>query len=59
MDVRIVMEVLGHANAQLTQNTYQHVMPRVIAAATQGVADELFAREATGVARVKKKKRSS
>ncbi|MCU1691033.1 MAG: Integrase [Frankiales bacterium] len=58
VDVRIVMEVLGHANVQLTQNTYQHVMPRVIAAATQGVADHLFAPEATGVARVIKKRKS-
>ena len=43
VDARIVMEILGHSQITLTQNTYQHVMPKVIADATQRVATVLFA----------------
>ncbi|MCU1691011.1 MAG: Integrase [Frankiales bacterium] len=42
VDVRVVMEILGHSQIALTMNTYQHVMPRVVAEATQGVADHLL-----------------
>ena len=42
VDARIVMEILGHSQITLTQNTYQHVMPKVIADATQRVATVLF-----------------
>ena len=43
VDARVVMEILGHSQITLTQNTYQHVMPKVIADATQRVATVLFA----------------
>ena len=43
VDARVVMEILGHSQITLTQNTYQHVMPNVIADATQRVATVLFA----------------
>jgi len=42
VDARIVMEILGHSQISLTQNTYQHVMPRVIADATGRLGDVLF-----------------
>ena len=42
VDARVVMEILGHSQITLTQNTYQHVMPKVIADATQRVATVLF-----------------
>lgn len=42
VDVRVVMEILGHSQIALTMNTYQHVMPKVVAAATQSVADHLL-----------------
>ena len=29
------MEILGHCQITLTQNNYQHVMPKVIAAMTR------------------------
>ena len=41
------MEILGHSQITLTQNTYQHVKPKVIADATQRVATVLFAPTAT------------
>ena len=44
------MEILGHSQITLTQNTYQHVMPNVIADATQRVATVLFAPTATTTA---------
>ena len=50
VDARIVMEILGHSQITLTQNTYQHVMPQVIADATQRVATVLFAPTATTTA---------
>ena len=50
VDARIVMEILGHSQITLTQNTYQHVMPKVIADATQRVATVLFAPTATTTA---------
>jgi len=50
VDARIVMEILGHSQITLTQNTYQHVMPTVIADATQRVATVLFAPTATTTA---------
>jgi hypothetical protein len=39
---RVVMEILGHSQITLTRNTYQHVMQKVIADATQRVATVLF-----------------
>ena len=50
VDARIVMEILGHSQITLTQNTYQHVMPTVIADATQRVATVLSAPTATTTA---------
>ena len=50
VDARVVMEILGHSQITLTQNTYQHVMPKVIADATQRVATVLFATTATTTA---------
>ena len=50
VDARVVMEILGHSQIALTQNTYQHVMPKVIADATQRVATVLFAPTATTTA---------
>ena len=44
MDVRIVMELLGHSQVSSTQNTYQHVIPQVSNAASQRVADVLLDR---------------
>ena len=49
VDARIVMEILGHSQISLTQNTYQHVMPRVIADATERVGDVLFSPPAATV----------
>ncbi|MCW2607896.1 MAG: site-specific integrase [Frankiales bacterium] len=42
VDVRVVMEILGHSQIALTMNTYQDVMPKVVADATQSVADHLL-----------------
>ena len=50
VDARVVMEILGHSQITLTQNTYQHVMPKVIADATQRVATVLFSPTATTTA---------
>ena len=44
------MEMLGHSQITLTQNTYQHVMPKVIADATERVATVLFPTTATATA---------
>lgn len=44
------MEILGHSQISLTQNTYQHVMPKVIADATERVGSVLFSPVATTVA---------
>ncbi len=44
------MEILGHSQISLTQNTYRHVMPRVIADATQRLGEVLFALMATTMA---------
>ena len=44
------MEILGHSQISLTQNTYQHVMPKMIADATERVGGVLFAPVATTVA---------
>lgn len=43
VDARVVMDILGHSQISLTQNTYQHVMPAVLAAATERVGAVLFA----------------
>lgn len=59
VDARIVMEILGHSQISLTQNTYQHVMPKVIADATEKVGGVLFAPVATAVAPSPKRRRSS
>jgi integrase len=50
VDARVVMEILGHSQISLTQNTYQHVMPKVIADATERVGGVLFSPVATTVA---------
>jgi integrase len=50
VDARVVMEILGHSQITLTQNTYQHVMPKVIADATERVAAVLFPTTATTTA---------
>ena len=50
VDARVVMEILGHSQISLTQNTYQHVMPKMIADATERVGGVLFAPVATTVA---------
>jgi len=50
VDARIVMEILGHSQISLTQNTYQHVMPAVLADATDRVAQVLFGPTATTTA---------
>jgi len=50
VDARVVMEILGHSQISLTQNTYQHVMPKVIADATERVGGVLFPPVATTVA---------
>jgi integrase len=50
VDARVVMEILGHSQISLTQNTYQHVMPKVIADATERLGGVLFAPVATTVA---------
>lgn len=42
VDARVVMEILGHSQISLTQNTYQHVMPKVVADATERVGGVLF-----------------
>ncbi|MDX6268719.1 MAG: integrase, partial [Frankiales bacterium] len=49
VDARIVMEILGHSQISLTQNTYQHVMPKVIADATERVGGVLFGPDVTTV----------
>jgi integrase len=41
------MEILGHSQISLTQNTYQHVMPKVIADATERIGGVLFPPVAT------------
>ena len=43
-------ESLGHSQITPTQNTHQHVMPRVVADATQWVAAVLFVPTATTTA---------
>ncbi len=50
VDARVVMEILGHSQISLTQNTYQHVMPKVIADATERVGAVLFPPTATTTA---------
>ena len=57
VDARVVMKILGHSQISLTQNTYQHVMPKIqhvrpkiIADATERVGGVLFAPVATTVA---------
>lgn len=50
VDARVIMEILGHSQISLTQNTYQHVMPRIIADATGKVGGVLFPPVATTVA---------
>lgn len=50
VDARVGLEILGHSQISLTQNTHQHVMPRVIADATQRLGEVLFAPMATTVA---------
>jgi integrase len=50
VDARVVMEILGHSQISLTQNTYQHVMPKIIADATERVGGVLFSPVATTVA---------
>ena len=50
VDARVVMEILGHSQITPTQNTYQHVMPKVIADATERVATVLFPTTATTTA---------
>jgi integrase len=50
VDARVVMEILGHSQISLTQNTYQHVMPKIIADATERVGGVLFPPVATTVA---------
>jgi len=50
VDARVVMEILGHSQISLTQNTYQHVMPKIIADATERVGGVLFTPVATTVA---------
>lgn len=50
VDARVVMEILGHSQISLTQNTYQHVMPKVIADATERLGAVLFAPMATTMA---------
>lgn len=44
------LEILGHSQINLTQNTYQHGMPAVLADATARVADVLFPPTATTTA---------
>lgn len=59
VDARIVMEILGHSQISLTQNTYQHVMPKVIADATERVGGVLFGDVATTVAPTPRRLKSS
>lgn len=59
VDARIVMEILGHSQISLTQNTYQHVMPKVIADATERVGGVLFGDVATTVAPPQRRLKSS
>ncbi len=58
VDARVVMEILGHSQISLTQNTYQHVMPRVIADATERVGDVLFGPTVTTTGPLRKGQRS-
>jgi site-specific recombinase XerD len=42
VDARVVMEILGHSQIGLTQNTYQHVVPVLARDAADKMAQALW-----------------
>ena len=42
VDARVVMEILGHSQISLTQNTYQHVVPVLARDAADKMAKALW-----------------